>query len=143
MTDFALAERLAQDTVPIGEFDLSTVLLMNDSRFPWAILVPRRAGLAELYELTRADRALLTEEIAVMAETMQRLTGAQKMNVAALGNQVRQLHVHIIGRHENDAAWPNPVWNTGPGNPYPPGEAEAFAARLAKALQLGPRANSL
>ena len=143
MTDFVLAERLAKDTVSIGEFDLSTVLLMNDSRFPWAILVPRRAGVAELFELTRPDRAQLTEEIALMAETMQQLTGAQKMNVAALGNQVRQLHVHIIGRHENDAAWPNPVWNAGPGKPYPPGESEPFAARLAKALQLGPRANSL
>ncbi|MEE2691506.1 MAG: HIT domain-containing protein [Pseudomonadota bacterium] len=143
MTEFALSERLAQDTVSIGEFDLSSARLMNESRFPWAILVPRRPGVAELFELTRADRALLMEEIAAISEALQRLTGAGKINVAALGNQVRQLHVHVIGRHENDAAWPNPVWGVGAPRPYGPGEAEAFAAKLAKALQLGPGRNSL
>lgn len=143
MSDFILSERIAQDTVLIGEFDLCTARLMNDARFAWAVLVPRRAGAVELFDLTRAERALLMEEVAATAETLQRLSGAAKMNVAALGNQVRQLHVHVIARHENDAAWPNPVWGAGPPTPYAPGEAEAFAARLAKALQLGTSANTL
>jgi len=143
MSAFALDTRLAADTIPVGNLDLSALRLMTDQRFPWTVLIPRRVAVRELFELTRADRALLMDEIAGVSEALARLTGAHKMNVAALGNQVAQLHVHIVARTEDDAAWPNAIWGKGAPEPYPPGKAEAFAAALAKALNLAPNANSL
>lgn len=141
MAEFALDPILEQDTVAIGELDLCSVRLMNDARFPWAILVPRRVGVAELFELTRGDRALMIEEIALVSETISQGTGSTKVNVAALGNKVRQLHVHVIGRTAGDAAWPKPVWGSGDPVRYAKGAAEAAAAGLAKALQVGVKRN--
>lgn len=121
MITFALHERLANDCAPVGDLPLCRVLLMNDCRFPWAILVPRRAGLVELVDLAPADRARLIEETAQVAAALQKLSGAEKMNIGALGNIVRQLHVHIVGRAEGDDAWPGPVW----------APANAFRIRMA------------
>lgn len=131
---FELDEHLANDTVKVGDMPLSIVLLMNDARFPWAILVPRRAGLVEFHDLTPADRHDLMDEAAAASAALQKLSGATKMNVAALGNVVRQLHVHVVARREDDDAWPRPVWAVGEHRPYDEEEAEACAAALKEAL---------
>lgn len=131
---FKLDERLANDTVKVGDLPLSLVLLMNDARYPWAILVPRRNGLVEIHDLSAADRRALADELAIVSAALQKLTGAPKMNVAALGNVVRQLHVHVIARFEHDDAWPRPVFAIGAALPYAEGEAQACAATLRDAL---------
>lgn len=143
MPAFALDPRLAADAIPVGNLDLSALRLMADARFPWTVLIPRRAAIREIFELTRADRALLMDEIAAVSEALARLTQAKKMNVAALGDHVPQLHVHIVARKEDDAAWPNAIWGKGGAEPYAPGKAEALAAMLAKTLNLAPNANTL
>jgi diadenosine tetraphosphate (Ap4A) HIT family hydrolase len=143
MTRYALDTRLANDAIFVGNLDLSELRLMNDRRFAWTVLIPRRPALTELFELARDERALLTEEIAAVSEALRRIMNADKMNVAALGNQVRQLHVHVIARHEGDAAWPWPIWGKGTIEPYRAGEAEALTAQLARALKLSASANTL
>jgi diadenosine tetraphosphate (Ap4A) HIT family hydrolase len=125
---FALDPRLAADTHEIGDLALSRVLLMNDARYLWLILVPRRADLAEIVDLDCEDRAVLIEEIARASEAVRTLPGVEKINVGALGNIVRQLHVHVVGRSVGDAAWPGPVWGAGAARRY---EAEPAAAQVA------------
>ncbi len=134
MTDFALHPRLAADTLPVADLPLSRALLMRDARFPWLILVPRRYGLREVTDLDAGERCILMEEIAAASLALQRDSGAEKMNVGALGNVVAQLHVHVVARFAADAAWPGPVWGSGAALPYPEGAAEALAGRLASAL---------
>jgi diadenosine tetraphosphate (Ap4A) HIT family hydrolase len=107
---FTLHVRLAADSVALGDWPLCRLLLMNDGRFPWLVLVPARADLREIHDLPRPERALLIEEIARASSLMQQAFKADKMNVAALGNQVPQLHVHVIARFVGDPAWPNPAW---------------------------------
>ena len=131
---FELDEHLANDTIRVGDLPLSLVLLMNDSRFPWAILVPRREGLVEFHDMTEVDRQVLTDEAARVSAALQKLTGAVKMNIATLGNVVRQLHVHVVARQEDDDAWPRPVWGVGTRAPYAAEEAKACAATLRAAL---------
>ncbi len=126
---FVLHPRLAADTIPLGQWPLCRLLLMNDGRFPWLILVPARLDLREIHELAAADRRILIEEIARASALMQDAFGADKMNIAALGNQVPQLHVHLIARFSGDPAWPNPVW--GHGAPRPMSDAE-LAGRIAR-----------
>jgi diadenosine tetraphosphate (Ap4A) HIT family hydrolase len=140
---FAIDERLAGDTLPVGELDLSTLRLMKDRRFPWAVLVPRRTEIREIFDLTRSDRALLMEETAAVAEALARIAGADKMNVGALGNVVPQFHMHVIARRIGDAAWPGPVWGAGERVAYEGEEGLALATRLARALGLSRGANAL
>ena len=109
---FTLHPQLAVDTVLVGDFPLCRLLLSRDANYPWCILVPRRDNIREVYELEQADRQQLLDESCVLSEEMQSLFGAEKMNVAALGNMVPQLHVHHIARFSNDAAWPGPVWGS-------------------------------
>ncbi len=137
---FTLDPRLAGDTVPVGDLALCRLLLMNDATWPWLILVPRRPGLAEVIDLPAADRHLLMDEIAAVSEALRDATRPVKLNVAALGNMVRQLHVHVIARFETDPAWPGPVWGKAPAVPYHPAAATAMARRIADALgsALGP-----
>jgi diadenosine tetraphosphate (Ap4A) HIT family hydrolase len=116
---FALDPRLEADTFPVCDLSLCTVRLMNDATYPWLILVPRREGVGELIDLSSADRAMLTREIDQVSVLLRDLTGCDKLNVAALGNMVRQLHVHVIARFETDAAWPAPIWGEVPTEPYP------------------------
>ncbi len=123
MSRFELHPQLVADTLPAGEFDLCTILLMNDNRFPWIILVPQIPDLREIHDLPPVEQIQLMGEIAHMSSEMQKAWGADKTNVATLGNMVPQLHVHIIMRYEGDAAWPGPVW--GAGTPQPYDEAEA------------------
>jgi diadenosine tetraphosphate (Ap4A) HIT family hydrolase len=111
MTAFELDKRLAGDSVPVCELPLSAVRLMNERSWPWLILVPRRPGLAELIDLDADGRARLMEEIARAAEVLRTLYRPDKLNVAALGNVVHQLHVHVIARLRTDPAWPRPIWN--------------------------------
>lgn len=107
---FQLHPTLAKDTFLVGDFPLSTVRLMNDCQFPWLILVPRVSGVKEIYELSAADQVQFLRESSWTSSQMAKIFGADKMNVAALGNQVSQLHFHHIVRYQNDVRWPNPVW---------------------------------
>jgi len=107
---FSLHPRLQQDTISVGRFDLCRLLLMNDSLYPWFILVPERAEITEIYQLNQTERSLLIDESCYLAENLAALYKADKMNVAAIGNMVPQLHIHHIVRYRTDAAWPGPVW---------------------------------
>ncbi|MBX6425062.1 MAG: HIT domain-containing protein [Variibacter sp.] len=133
---WVLHGQLAQDCIALGDLPLSRVLLMNDAVYPWLILVPRRAGLTEIIELDEAGRAALMEEIACASGALQRVTRCDKLNVAALGNAVPQLHVHVIARFRTDPAWPRPVWGHAAARPYAADEAERFAAQLRAAIGL-------
>lgn len=134
MTDFTLDSRLEADTLFIGDLHLSRVLLMNDAQFPWVILVPRRAAMREIIDLQPKDRATLYREIESVSETLQRLFTPTKLNVAALGNMVAQLHVHVIARFDTDAAWPKPVWSMGARVPYTTDAGRARVEALSVAL---------
>ena len=131
---FVLDARLAADTLPIGELRLSRALLMNDARYPWLILVPRRPNLSEIVELAAQDRAVLMDEIAAASAFLRALPGVDKLNVGALGNIVKQLHVHVLGRAIGDPAWPGPVWGVGARQPYAPEAAATLVARARAAL---------
>ncbi|MCH2339969.1 HIT family protein [Pseudomonas sp. NPDC047963] len=124
---FVLDERLQQDTVTLGDFPLCRLLLMNDASYPWFILVPRREEVSELFQLNTADQQLLWREATALAEIVKDTFGADKMNVATLGNVVSQLHVHVIARRRDDAAWPAPVWGFQSTKPY--GEAQLTGIR--------------
>lgn len=134
MPDFLLHPRLEADTVFITDWALSRVLAMNDARTPWLLLVPRRAELTEVHELSTADRAELMEEIARASAALKSLTRAAKINIGALGNLVPQLHIHIVARNPGDFAWPGPVWGQGAAQPYEPAALGEFVARLQAAL---------
>ena len=131
---FELDGRLAADTIPVGDLMLSRVLLMNDSRFPWAILVPRRPDLTEIIDLPVAERTILMEEIAALSSALRDLHAPTKINVAALGNVVPQLHVHVVARYDKDPAWPGPVFGKGPAVPYESAAAAAAVAGLVARL---------
>ncbi|HST28423.1 MAG TPA: HIT domain-containing protein [Rudaea sp.] len=134
--DFILDPRLAGDTHRVGDLDLSRVLLMDDARFPWLILVPRRANLRELIDLDVAHQQRLLAEIDRCARVLHALEKPEKLNIAALGNVVAQLHVHVIARRANDAAWPRPVWGFGEREPYAPIELHDRLDALRGALDI-------
>jgi len=113
MADFALDPRLEADSAFVADGALSQVRLMDDARFPWLLLVPRVAGVSEWIDLDGAQQRLLLAEINQLSQLLRGEPGVHKLNIGALGNIVRQLHVHLIGRHEGDAAWPGPVWGSG------------------------------
>lgn len=131
---FVLHERLAADTAHVCDLALSRVLLMNDSRFPWLILVPAREGLRDFDEVASEDKAAFYAEIEQASAVLRELTGAHKMNVAALGNMVPQLHVHVVARFPEDAAWPAPVWGNGVAVAYEAGALADLTARLQQAF---------
>jgi diadenosine tetraphosphate (Ap4A) HIT family hydrolase len=127
---FALDPRLQQDTLPIGDFPLCRLLLSNDSNYPWFILVPRREDISEIFQLDVADQLQLWQETTALAETLKDSFDADKLNVAALGNVVSQLHMHVIVRKREDAAWPAPVWGKHPANPYNAEQIAVIRERL-------------
>ena len=131
---FTLDPRLQQDCLVVGDFALCRLLLMNDAQFPWFILVPRREEVSELFQLDSDDQRLLWQETAALAETLKDTFAADKMNVASLGNMVSQLHMHVIVRRREDAAWPAPVWGKLPAQPYSAEQLAAVLARLRMAL---------
>ena len=133
---FSLDERLARDTSVIGDLALSRVLLMNDTRWAWLILVPRRPGLIELADLAAGERRRLLEEATRAAAFLKAYAEADKINIGALGNVVRQLHLHVVARTIGDAGWPGPVWGLKGARPYDDASAHALMAAAHKALRL-------
>lgn len=129
-TGFELDPRLARDTVYVADWNLCRILLMDDAQFPWLVLVPRRPGLVELDELDETDRTRLMHEIQRAMKTLRSVVECDKLNVGALGNLVSQLHVHVVARRRDDAAWPGPVWGFGPAHHYMPEARD----KLVKAL---------
>ena len=118
MIDFTLHPRLAADTHFLADLQLCRVLLLNDARFPWLILVPRRTVLRELTDLHPEDRMLAFDEIERASDALRRLYAPDRINVAAIGNIVNQLHIHVVARKTTDAAWPGTVWGNGTAEPY-------------------------
>ncbi len=131
---FQLHPQLQQDCEHLGRFELCHLLLMRDAHYPWCILVPARADVSEIYQLDENDRQLLMRESCYLAEVMATLFKADKMNIAALGNVVPQLHIHHIARHRDDPAWPAPVWGKVPARAYAPEALAQTVARLREAL---------
>jgi diadenosine tetraphosphate (Ap4A) HIT family hydrolase len=131
---FSLDERLTRDAFVVGDLRLSRVLLMNDLRWPWLILAPMREGIVELNDLDPADRAQVIEEAAEAAEFLKRHAKADKINLGALGNLVRQFHLHVVARFVGDPAWPGPVWGAGAPRRYAEAEARALIAAARKEL---------
>jgi len=131
---FALHPTLAKDTVEVTRLPLCRVLLMNDRRFPWFILVPERESLREIHELPAAERSTLIEEIVQAGQVLVRLFQPDKLNTGALGNLVPQLHVHVVARFATDAAWPGPVWGSGAAVTYSEGDLNDLQNRLAEAF---------
>ncbi|MBB2751519.1 UNVERIFIED_ORG: diadenosine tetraphosphate (Ap4A) HIT family hydrolase [Rhizobium aethiopicum] len=134
MDGFVLDPRLENDSTSVMVTGLCDLRLSRDARWPWLILVPRRADITEIFELTPLDQVLLAFETDLVAKALKEITGAAKINVGALGNIVRQLHVHIIARFEGDANWPGPVWGFGRAEPYEDGKRDEFIAKLREAL---------
>jgi diadenosine tetraphosphate (Ap4A) HIT family hydrolase len=132
---FLLDPRLAADTRPVAQLELCEARLMDDARFAWLVLVPQRAGLVEISDLAPSERTLLWHEVERAGAALRAMVPCDKLNLGALGNVVRQLHVHVVARREGDAAWPGPVWGSGPAAPYAEAAREALAERLREALR--------
>jgi diadenosine tetraphosphate (Ap4A) HIT family hydrolase len=131
---FVLHPQLEKDCTVVGELALCRVLLMNDANYPWLILVPRRAGLRELHELAEHDLGRFWRESAATGRALMQEFDGDKLNVAALGNVVAQLHVHHIVRHTTDPAWPRPVWGVAPAHAYEEAAREFLLGRLRAVL---------
>ncbi len=131
---FELDPQLASDTVILGKFTLSLVLLSRDANYPWCILVPRRKGIREVHHLSEDDRIQLSNESCHLAEVMADLFVPDKMNVAALGNMVPQLHIHHVARFNSDVAWPKPIWGVVEARQYEAADLEERVSRLRSAL---------
>lgn len=135
---FELDPRLARDTGLVGDLPLCRVLLMKESRWPWLILVPRKVGLVELTDLDAAERAQALEEAVRAADWLKAHAKADKINLGALGNIVRQLHIHVVARREGDPGWPGPVWGLGTAVPYGDGALAAMLAAARAGLRTPP-----
>ncbi len=131
---FELDERLAADTVAVGAFPLSLLLLCRDANYPWFMLVPQRAGISEIHQLTAAERWQLALESNQLERALVAVFKPDKINIAALGNVVPQLHVHHIARYRTDPAWPRPVWGAVPAAPYAPAQRADRIARMIAVL---------
>jgi diadenosine tetraphosphate (Ap4A) HIT family hydrolase len=116
---FVLDPQLAADTIAVASLTVCDVMIMNDARYPWAILVPRIENARELHDLSAESAATVWNEVRAVAQRLSTWEGVEKINIGALGNVVSQLHVHIVGRAPNDPAWPGPVWgHNSPRVPY-------------------------
>jgi diadenosine tetraphosphate (Ap4A) HIT family hydrolase len=135
---WTLHPQLAADTVAVGDLPLSRVLLMNDANYPWLILVPRRPGLVEIIDLEENEQVQLFGEIANAARALKSVTDSQKLNIAALGNSVSQLHVHVIARNPGDAAWPKPVWGNAAAASYDQAVRERLVTDIRRGLHIAP-----
>ena len=131
---FQLHPRLAEDCFKIGSLALSELLMMNDSQYPWLILVPRREA-REIYQLNAVDRQTLLDESCLIAETLQNLYQPDKLNIAAIGNMVPQLHLHHVARYQTDKAWPAPIWGKLPPCPYSQQQAQLEISKIQFALK--------
>ena len=131
---FTLHRQLAADTVAVAQWPLCHVLLMNDRRYPWLILVPEQANMRDMHDLDPSDQAVLMTEIDRASRALVSLFGPDKINVGALGNMVPQLHIHVIARFRSDDAWPGPVWGAHPAQAYAPGDLDQATTALRTAL---------
>ena len=131
-----LHAQLAKDCFVIGRFPLCALLLLNDSHYPWFILVPQRQGITEMHQLTEADQQQLMRESCQLAACIEKEFNADKINVAALGNMVPQLHIPHIVRYKTDPAWPAPVWGKFPAIPYEQESADKISRRMQTLLNL-------
>ena len=131
---FELDAKLAADSTALMQLGFCELRVMNDRRWSWLVLVPQRTGASEVHDLTPLEQTMLAFETNLVAEALKRLTGCDKINTGALGNIVRQLHVHVIARFEGDDGWPGPVWGFGERQPYDPVSYEGFARKVRDAL---------
>ena len=136
MSPWTLHPQLALDTVAVGDMPLARVRLVKDANYPWLVLVPRRAGASELTDLDETEQVQLLGEIRAAAAALKATVPCDKLNIAALGNMVPQLHVHVIARTTSDAAWPKPVWGTVPPRAYEAADMEALLAKLRARLNV-------
>jgi len=134
MAEWTLHPQLAADTTSLSDLPLSRVLLMNDANYPWLILVPRKVDITEVIDLDEAEQAQLMREVTRAARALREITACHKLNIAALGNAVPQLHVHIVARFRHDAAWPKPVWGVAPAKAYEREALDSFIAALRKRI---------
>ncbi|MEN3150266.1 HIT family protein [Neorhizobium sp. IRAMC:178] len=134
MSEFELDGRIARDSDLVTELTLCQLRIQNDRRWPWLVMVPQRAGMTEIFELSPEEQALLSAEVNKVATALKTVTGATKINVGALGNIVRQLHVHVIARFEGDPNWPGPIWGFGQAEPYGESQKQDFLNKLVEAL---------
>jgi diadenosine tetraphosphate (Ap4A) HIT family hydrolase len=131
---WTLHPQLESDTSPVGDLPLSRLLLANDANYPWLLLVPRCAGVSEIIALADAEQVALAAEIVRVCRALKAVAPCDKLNVAALGNVVAQLHVHVIARRRDDPAWPKPVWGAAPVRDYDPATRERLVAALRREL---------
>jgi diadenosine tetraphosphate (Ap4A) HIT family hydrolase len=134
---WTLHPQLHAETVPVCDLALSRVLAMNDANFPWLILVPRRVGVSEIFDLG-AEQAILLDEVSLASRALKEVTRCVKLNVAAIGNVVPQLHVHIVARRKDDALWPKPVWGAAAPRAYELAALERFTAAIRDGLRSAP-----
>src|SRR6266508_6951896 len=134
---WSLHPQLARDTINVGDLPLSRVLIMNDANYPWLLLVPRRPEIKEITDLEEIEQAQLMAEITRVARALKEITMCDKLNIAALGNMVPQLHVHVIARRSSDAAWPRPVWGVMPPLAHDAEEVQHFISALRRKIWLG------
>jgi diadenosine tetraphosphate (Ap4A) HIT family hydrolase len=133
---WSLHPQLDRDTASLGDLPLSRVLVINDANYPWLLLVPRRPDLTEVIDLDEVAQAQLMTEVTRVARALREVTTCHKLNIAALGNAVPQLHVHLIARFRHDPAWPKPVWGVVPPRAYEPEELHDFVTPLRRKIWL-------
>ena len=131
---WSLHPQLRADTVPVRDLTLSRVLAMNDAYFPWLILVPRRVGVSEIFDLG-PEQVTLLNEVSLVSRALKEVTQCDKLNIAAIGNVVPQLHIHIVARRKDDALWPKPVWGAAAPRAYDPAALERFATAIRERLE--------
>jgi diadenosine tetraphosphate (Ap4A) HIT family hydrolase len=131
---WTLHPQLDRDTLALGDLPLSRVLVVNDGNWPWLMLVPRRAGISEVIDLEEVEQAQLMTEITRVSRAVKAVTGCDKLNIAALGNVVPQLHIHVIARRKGDTGWPRPVWGAAPQVPHDKDDLERFMATLRRTI---------
>jgi diadenosine tetraphosphate (Ap4A) HIT family hydrolase len=131
---FSLDPAIERDSRPLMWLGLCELRVQNDRRWPWLLLVPQRPGIEEIHDLTPLDQAMLSFETTMVAKALKEATRCHKINIAALGNKVPQLHVHIIARNPDDTGWPGPVWGLGPAEPWRVEDFHAFVASIKERL---------
>lgn len=126
MSEFILNKQLEADTYLVSELENCSLRLLDDARWPWLVLVPRVEDIEEWHDLSKGQRIMIDDEVARVSSHLKIITKCEKINIAAIGNMVRQLHIHVIARNEGDASWPGPVWGYGTRQPYEVDSANKF-----------------
>jgi diadenosine tetraphosphate (Ap4A) HIT family hydrolase len=134
---WSLHPQLAEDTAEIGDLPLARVLLMDDANYPWLVLVPRRPDAVEIIDLDDGEQVQMMYEISLLARVLKEVTACDKLNIAAIGNLVPQLHIHIVARRRDDAAWPRPVWGVAAARAYEPAARDRLIAAIRQEVAFG------